>query len=207
MARHDPVTPALGQPVTRPRRRGPSPLVIVLSVLVAVALGVGVGALFAQRDGPGPEAGGDGTGGSAGEAQPIEPAAVSSFDPVGGSGFEDDGDGTWSTQTYTTAEFGNLKEGVGLLVDLGEPREVTTVAVDLTPGTEVQLLGGDEPPASDVSGYTPAESTTSGDGTTTLSGAEAGSHRYWLVWVTRLAAVSDGFVAEAGTPVVEGPPA
>ncbi len=205
MTRHDPVTPALGQPVSRPGRRGTRPLIVLLSVLVAVALGVGVGALFSLRDG--------GSGGGAADGQTdqaveaIEPAAVTSFDPVGGSGFEDDGNGTWSTQTYNTADFGNLKDGVGLLVDLGEAREVSTVSVDASAGLEMEVLGGDEPPSSDVSAFTAGESTTTGEAATTLSGADAGSHRYWLVWVTQLAASGGGFGAELGTPTVEGPPA
>lgn len=183
---------------------GPGRMLVVVSLLVAAVVGVGTGAVIGQR-GPG-----DATAATEATTEPpttqIEAASVESFDPVGGSGFRNEGDGTWSTQTYATAEFGALKEGVGLLVDLGEARDVSTVTLEnATAGLSIELLAGDEPPAGGVEGLTAADSATTGEGETVLSGAEGGSHRYWMVWVTELAPSGDGFAAEVSTPVVEGP--
>lgn len=207
MSRQEPATPVDGLPTVAPpvRRRGPRAGTVAVSLLLAVLLGVGVGALVAQRGGeePGPAA----TGEPSAEADTLEPAAVSSFDPVGGTGFRDQGDGTWSTQTYNSADWGGLKEGAGLLLDLGEPAEVTTVTLEsATPGLPVALLGADEPPTDSVEGLAQGGTATTGEGATELGGEDAGSHRYWLVWVDELAPRDGGFGAEVSTPLVEGRP-
>lgn len=135
----------------------------------------------------------------------IKPASVKSFDPSGGSGFRDK-DGTWTTQSYKTADFGGLKDGVGLLVDLGEPHEVTSVSLpSATPGLAVALLAGDQAPSGDVKGMDSADTATTKATDTTLSGADAGEHQYWMVWVTKLAQSEGGFSASIATPVVRGP--
>jgi putative peptidoglycan lipid II flippase len=175
----------------------------------AVLLGIVAGFVVAQRE---PDA--SATSGATATTSPdaagavIEPDSVTSFDPVGGSGFRDDGNGTWATQTYRTAQFGALKDGVGLLIDLGEPRPVTSVTLEqATPGLSVQMLAADEPPSGSVEGWTATDEVTTGDGETTLSGGDGAAHRYWMVWVSELAASGDGFAATVSTPVVEGPAA
>ncbi|MFZ5869424.1 MAG: hypothetical protein ACOYXW_02675 [Actinomycetota bacterium] len=190
-----------------PQRRGPSRGAVVLALVAAALAGVIVGGAIALG-------GGGGNGGSDTVAQPtqtaapqpIQPVAVTSFDPSGGSGFRDEGDGTWSTQTYTTAEFGALKPGVGLLLDLGEAREVSAVTLpSATAGLAVELLAGDEPPSGQPESMTPTDSATTAQGPTALSGDEGGAHRYWMVWVTQLAPTEGGFSATVATPTVEGP--
>ena len=211
MSTQEPVTPVEGVPAytERPRRQGPSAGAVVLSLVAAALAGLIVGGGLAIF-------GGGTDDPSAGPTTPsteaaastveVEPASVESYDPVGGSGFRDQGDGTWSTQTYTTAEFGALKSGVGLLIDLGEAREVSTVTLpSATPGLAVQLLAGDEAPSGDPEGMAEAASATTGDEETELAGADAGAHRYWMVWVSELAETDGGFSATVETPVVEGP--
>lgn len=212
MSTQEPVAPVDGIPPyrARPRRGGPSPSAVVLSLVAAALAGLIVGggiALFGDRD-----EGARGTSSPTGQATAtsveIEPASIASFDPVGGSGFRDQGDGTWTTQTYTTAEFGALKSGVGLLVDLGEAREVSTVTLpSATAGLAVQLLAGDEAPSGDPEGMTEADATTTAEGETVLVADGAGAHRYWLVWVSALAETGGGYSATVTTPVVEGPEA
>lgn len=205
------MTPVAGIPpyAPPPRRGGPSPSAVVLSLVAAALAGLIVGgglALFGDRDEAGDAA--SPTDQATASSVEIEPASIASFDPVGGSGFRDEGDGTWTTQTYTTAEFGALKSGVGLLVDLGESREVSAVTLpSATPGLTVQLLAGDEAPSGDPEGMTEADATTTADGETALSGEGAGAHRYWLVWVAALAESDGGYSATVTTPVVEGPEA
>jgi eukaryotic-like serine/threonine-protein kinase len=191
------------QPPPPPVRRGPSRRTVVLALVGAVLGGIvlgGVIALTGDDTGPGTTTS-DGQSGDTG-AQ-IEPASVVSFDPVRGSGFRDGGDGTWSTQTYTTADFGGLKPGVGLLIDLGEKREVSSVTMpSATAGLAVELLAGDEKPSGNVEGMSSADSATTKASDTSLSGADAGAHRYWMVWVTQLAPSEGGFSATVASPVV-----
>ena len=67
-------------------------------------------------------------------------AGAHSFDPEGdgGSGENDelaaaavDGQATtsWRTETYDSRAFGNLKKGVGLVLDLGSPTALKRIAV------------------------------------------------------------------------------
>jgi hypothetical protein len=204
-----PVTPVSGVPSyqpAEPRRSGPRLGTVILSLLAAALAGGGVGLVIALG-GDGEKPGGNTASDAPVAAEPIEPASIESFDPVGGSGFRDKG-GTWATQTYKSAEFGGLKPGAGLLIDLGEARGVSSVTLETAnPGLAVELLAGDDPPSDDVSGLPSADSVTTGEGETVLSGAEGGEHRYWMVWVTKLAPAGGGFSATVSTPVVEGPPA
>ncbi len=41
---------------------------------------------------------------------------------------------TWTSELYATPQFGNLKKGVGLILDLGQPRSVHKVTIDLANG-------------------------------------------------------------------------
>ncbi|TDQ55525.1 protein kinase family protein [Actinorugispora endophytica] len=77
------------------------------------------------------------------ELQVITPASATGFDPPPGDSDEHndkaslaiDGDpsSSWNTQGYNSAEFGNLKSGVGLLVDMGA--EVELHEIDITFGS------------------------------------------------------------------------
>lgn len=201
VARREPRTEPSRTPT--PERRGPRAPVAV-AVLAAAALAgaaVGLGGLSAL--------GSLGAGQSAGSSQQepgaaLDPASVDSFDPSGGSGFAQGDDGTWRTQTYRTAEFGNLKEGVGLVVDLGTPRDVSAVTLDgATPGLVVELRSGDERSAT-ADGYGAVDSTRTSGEPTVLEAGDAPTSRYWLVWVTTLAPSGDGFAGEIGGLTVSG---
>jgi hypothetical protein len=125
-------------------------------------------------------------------------AHVSAFDPPPGDGHENDDqvplayDGStataWQTERYSTADFGGLKTGVGLLVDLGAATHVSTVQIVLSGVTTVQLRAGDTA-ATSAAGY---PVVASGTGTSITLHANA-SHRYWLVWLTTLPKVSGGY--------------
>jgi len=166
--------------------------------LVAVLVLVGAVAVVA-RDRMGTAAPGRG-GSSAGVAVS---ATVSSFDPSGGSGFQQGSGSTWRTQTYQSAQFGNLKDGVGLLIDLGSARQVATVTFDAVTGPiAVELRAGDDR-ASSAGGYRTVATDGSASGPTSLTPKNAGKHRYWLVWVTRLASQNGGYRAVISNPVVK----
>jgi len=41
---------------------------------------------------------------------------------------------TWTSELYATPQFGNLKKGVGLLLDLGQPTSLNKITIDLANG-------------------------------------------------------------------------
>ena len=172
---------------SRPRRergggsRRLNPLRLVL-LAALVAAGV-LGALLLGRDD-------DKGGAGATPAGPVELSAVASYDPQGDDGAEHpeavaratDGDPAtyWTTSTYES--FSDTKEGVGIVVDVGSERELSSVTLTSdTPGFTAELQSGASPngPFETVSG-----GQTIGDGTTFE--LEDVKTRYLLVWITAL---------------------
>jgi hypothetical protein len=139
-------------------------------------------------------------------ADPAAPLAVTSgtvFDPFGDGESENgdevplafDGDPAtaWTTLTYRgTPDFGNLKPGVGVLLDLGSAQAVGAVTVTTTtPGIAVEVRTGDSPDG-DLEAFPVAASGTV-DGTAELALEEPVTAQYVLVWVTSLVPAEDGF--------------
>ena len=180
-----------------PRRAPSSPAIaaVVAVVLVAVVAGAVV-----LRDRLGSPSTAPRSGASAGASAARIPVTVSTLDPSGGSGFRADGAATWRTQTYTSADFGHLKSGVGLLLDVGAPRAVGAVTFDVDGGSvAVELRAGDDR-AGSADGYRLITRTAAASGATTLAAASGAKHRYWLIWVTRLAAQDGGYRAVITNP-------
>lgn len=134
--------------------------------------------------------------------QPVQIAAARSFDPYPGSGDEHpelvalayDGDRStsWETLTYRgDPALAGLKEGVGLLLDLGRVQEVRSVRVELQgEGTTVELRAAPEEaavaPAASAQDYR-LVGTVANAGTTALFRLQQpASTRYLLVWLTSL---------------------
>jgi hypothetical protein len=180
------------------RRNGPlvALLIVLLLVLAVILLRPTNNADNAQAPARTPAAG-------ARPAQQAIQAQVSSVDPVGGSGFRREGD-RWRTQSYGSAEFGNLKDGVGLLLDLGSPRAVTDVTLDVQGPVDIELRAGDQA-VQDGTSFDQVAAKPGADGATKLDGTKGGKHRYWLVWVTKLANDGGGYSAVLGQPKVSGP--
>lgn len=194
---------ATTHPAPRPSGKGwTRPRIALLGVLAIAAAAAG-GAALAEL--PRDAAGGGGQTQSAQAAdQVIKPVAVTSLDPSGGSGLRRSGD-QWQTQTYVDAAFGNLKDGVGLVLDLGSERSVTSVSVDVASAPLVlELRAADQQPTSAASFQRVGEPRTAeSTGSTTLA-ANGESHRYWLVWISRLAPQNGGYAAVISTPTVRG---
>ncbi|MGL5857253.1 MAG: protein kinase family protein [Angustibacter sp.] len=107
--------------------------------------------------------------------------------------FDDDPSTAWTTDTYRSQQFGGLKSGVGLLLELGQPRTVTAVAVQMAvPGSTVQLRTVDgEQLGQDV--LASADSVT---GLATLQLDQSVTTDNLVLWFTVPAAVDDGFRVE-----------
>ncbi len=135
-------------------------------------------------------------------AQPVQIATARSFDPYPGSGDEHpelvalayDGDRStaWETLTYRgDPALAGLKDGVGLLLDLGRVQEVRSVRVELQgEGTTVELRAAPEEaavaPAASAQDYR-LVGTVADAGTTALFRLQQPvSTRYLLVWLTSL---------------------
>ena len=172
------------RPRGRARRRRRVPLLVLALGLAAIA--AAVGAYLGLRDRGG---GGSGGGGNA----PIHLVASNAYDP-GGDGQEHDElvqnatDGnpstSWETERYHSVTFGNLKDGVGLVVDAGRAVKLRALTVvSDTPGFSADVKAGASPtgPFDTVS-----DSQTVG-GTTTFQLSGPTPERYYLVWITRLA--------------------
>lgn len=123
-------------------------------------------------------------------------SAPVSFDPQGSGGEHDDEtplaiDGNpataWTTETYNSREdFLSLKDGVGIIIDLGESTDVGEVVLS-TPGEgwSVAIHVADSPGASIADWGPPAAVVDgAGPGDTTLDLDARG--RFVLVWITDL---------------------
>jgi eukaryotic-like serine/threonine-protein kinase len=148
------VTPAQRRRVHARRRRvAPGPLLVSLLALAALALIV-VAAIAVQRDHsvlPGVLA----TNGGGGGTVPVQMSATTAYDPEGDGGEHDDEaslatDGNaatfWRTDRYATTSFGNLKTGVGLVLQKSGDKKVKTLTVTTdTPGFAAVVKAGASP--------------------------------------------------------------
>ena len=91
----------------------------------------------------------------------------------------------WRTDWYTTAKFGNLQQGTGLLLDMGHSVTVTSVTVQLgsTRGANLQVLAGDIPVLSELP---VVASATDVGGQWTLHLKAPTPARYVVIWFTLL---------------------
>jgi len=126
-------------------------------------------------------------------ASPVTIAGVQAIDPQGDDSENNDlaaraidGDpqSAWRSEHYSSPEFGGIKNGLGLAVDLGDP--VAVSAVTLTaPGSDglVELRAADSP---DYDGSTRvAKGKLDGSGQVVLSTGKPVTSRYLLIWFTR----------------------
>jgi len=97
--------------------------------------------------------------------------------------------GVWVSSWYTTTAFGNLKDGIGLQMDLGSAQAVTSVSFQADSGPLTVDLRAADQPESKLSDYSKASDSVTAEvgGKTTLdASASAGKHRYWMIWVSQL---------------------
>jgi len=185
--RPSPPPPVATAPAPRGvRRRRLSPWVALVVGLVLI--GAGLGAYLALRDRD------DGGGGSGGTVRPIHLVASNAFDPHGTNGENDadvpkatDGNPAtgWQTEHYNNVDFGNLKDGVGLVLDAGSPvipRQLTLTTS--TPGFVADVKAG---PSSSCCFDTVSSSRTVGRRTTFDLSVDP-PRRYFLIWITKLPA-------------------
>jgi eukaryotic-like serine/threonine-protein kinase len=165
------------------RRRRRTPLVLILVAVAAVV--VAVGAYFGLR--------GSDSGGGGGRDGSVHLTASNAYDPEGDGREHDEEianatDGNlrtyWETEHYSSDTFGNLKDGVGIIVDAGRPVRLNaiTVATD-TPGYVAKIEAG----ASSSGPFDSVSSSQTVGETTTFHLSVPRTEQYYLVWITQLA--------------------
>ncbi|MFD4256969.1 protein kinase family protein [Streptomyces sp. NPDC058534] len=133
--------------------------------------------------------------------QPVAISGARDFDPLGdgsekpsdvGNVYDGAPDTYWQTDYYRSADFGRLKSGLGVVLDLGKVKQVGKVTVSFVGSTSVELrtAGTDTTEPQSLDGYT---KSAEGTGTTvTLKPGEPLQARYLLVWLTQLPPTDDG---------------
>jgi putative peptidoglycan lipid II flippase len=183
---------------------------LLILIAGAVLLAYLIGQNGSNPAAAGPTASSGSTSGSGTSAvanpQPIKIIDAHDFDPEQSGGgapeenpaevpnaFDGDPSTAWTTLTYTAnSHFGNLKSGVGLILDLGDVHTVTDVSVSLEGSpTDIELRaapeGDSDYPTASADDYSVVK---------TLKGAGSGADfdvsdspvktRYLLVWITNL---------------------
>jgi putative peptidoglycan lipid II flippase len=185
---------------------------VIAGVLGALSLLLIIGGLAVQGDGVNviPF-----TGGGV-RTLPIE--AVDDFDPQGDASenpddaaltIDGDADTGWKTTTYfNQPELGGLKDGVGVVVDLGDVRTVHQVRLVFAGDpTVVELYGapGRTDPPAQVSGLTKLGRVTAFTRSADVTLAKPVETRFVVVWLTSLPEVAGGrFQGEVREIVVRG---
>jgi serine/threonine protein kinase len=143
---------------------------------------------------------------------PLTAGMVRIVDPPGGDRsnsdqaknvVDGDPDTAWTTHHFNSAKFGNVKPGMGVLINLGTPRNLSDVRVETSsPGASMEIRTG-------TNGYTDASSGDQkvydtfkklGDGDDKSDGTTRvfsdfdpnTNYQYVLVWVTQLPRADDG---------------
>jgi eukaryotic-like serine/threonine-protein kinase len=135
---------------------------------------------------------GDDSGGGGGTTGPVHLIASNAYDPEG-DGQENDGlvgnatDGNvstdWHTEHYNSAAFGNLKNGVGIVLDAGTPVRPSSITIQSsTPGYTADIKAG----ASSNGPFDTVSNSMEVGSRTTFQLSVDPARRYYLVWITKL---------------------
>jgi hypothetical protein len=125
-------------------------------------------------------------------AQTLTPVSAAAFGPGGGDNpqlarLAVDGNRAtgWHTDWYTSARFGNLYPGTGLLLDMGRAVTITSVRINLgrVSGAGFQLRVGAGPSLTDLP---PVARAGNAGGVVRLRLTTPAHGRYVLLWFTRL---------------------
>jgi len=124
---------------------------------------------------------------------PVAIAGIQALDPQGDSSenndlaaraIDNDPQSAWRSEGYASAQFGGIKKGIGLALDLGDPADVTAVTLT-APGSggAVELRSADSPAYEGSSKV--AQGRVDGSGKVVLTPDKPVHTRYLVVWFTR----------------------
>lgn len=194
---------SVGYPATGGNRRDPgrwrwSWLLVSLVVLVCAVAAFLIGFTFNDNGSEDPTAAP--TGQPTTTTKPVQIADVSAWDPMGEDGENDDeaqlaADGdrstAWTTMAYYgRPDFGGLKPGLGLVLDLREPQDVSQVTVNVGgDGTDFEIRvapGANGQPPGNPDDYQVQGKAQGATGQTEVELNRPVTTRYVLVWLTKL---------------------
>jgi hypothetical protein len=130
--------------------------------------------------------------------QPLAILKAAGFDPEGDGQERNseaarvyDGDKStfWSSEGYASANLGGLKDGVGVIVDLGQTAKVKQVELVLPDAADVTVYVNED---NTRAGATELGSSSGKKGTVTITGDKPATGKFVIVWFTKLSQVSDG---------------
>ncbi|MGN9755634.1 protein kinase family protein [Streptomyces sp. SD31] len=135
-------------------------------------------------------------------SKPIAIEGVSDFDPLGSDGSENPRDidkiydtapnTYWQTSFYTSSDFGRLKSGVGVILDLGKIQQVGKVTITFVGDTSVELRAASSDTGSEPTSLENYAKVAEGSGASvTLKPGKSLKARYLLVWLTDLPRQAD----------------
>ncbi|MFC8143694.1 protein kinase family protein [Streptomyces paradoxus] len=207
--------PGATQPVPSPppplQSRTGKALKWAVSALLIAALGLGswqlADALMDQggkNEDPGQTQTNDGNDKSPKKPAGGKPIAISGardFDPLGdqsekpsdiGKVYDNSTATYWQTDFYLSADFGRLKSGVGIILDLGKTQQVGKVTVTFVGDTSVELRSASPDAGSEPTSLDAYSKVAQGSGTTVqLKPDKSLKSRYLLVWLTKLPIQAD----------------
>jgi hypothetical protein len=144
-----------------------------------------------------------GLGGGGSPSKPVPMHAVGVYDPPPGDGVERDDlvpfatdgnqDTAWQTEHYATPAFGNLKDGVGLV--LAAPKSVKLASVTVTshsPGVSAEIKAG----GSASGPFRTVSSVQTMGAKTTFDLQMPSPERYYVLWITHLPSSGQAHVNE-----------
>jgi eukaryotic-like serine/threonine-protein kinase len=204
-----PQIPLPAVPVARRRRPAWLGWALVLSGMATVAVAVALVALQGVRFGDGPTQRtlppASSTTRAKGVLLPV--TAAHSFDPQDRSGLgENESEAgaaidrnpqtKWETEGYKNRpDFGGLKSGLGLVLDLGRARRARTLDLRLSrPGATITVYGaGGSAAPTTLDGWHPLTQPDLVDNVPQALALNApGTYRFYLVWFSRLPRDTDG---------------
>ncbi|MFD5227731.1 protein kinase family protein [Streptomyces qaidamensis] len=207
--------PGVTQPITTPppplQSRTGKALKWAVSALLIAALGLGswqlADALMDQggkNEDPGQTQTNDGNDKSPKKpagGKPITISGARDFDPLGdqsekpsdiGKVYDNSTATYWQTDFYLSADFGRLKSGVGIILDLGKTQQVGKVTVTFVGDTSVELRSASPDAGSEPTSLNAYSKVAQGSGTTVqLKPDKSLKSRYLLVWLTKLPIQAD----------------
>ncbi|MFD9389820.1 protein kinase family protein [Streptomyces sp. NPDC060000] len=99
----------------------------------------------------------------------------------------------WQTDFYAGPDFGNLKPGLGIILDLGKAQQVGKVTVTFMGKTSVELRAASSDAGSKPTSLDAYTKVAEGSGTSvTLKPTKSVMTRYVLVWLTQLPLTEEG---------------
>jgi eukaryotic-like serine/threonine-protein kinase len=131
----------------------------------------------------------------------LSSGATSEFDPEGDQqetgterlAIDSNPTGTsWSSEHYDTADFGGLKDGVGLAVDAGET--VTAKSMEIrspTPGYDAEIYEVNASPPTQLSGWGQPVARISDGGERETVHLPPKTAKSFLIWIVKLPAAAD----------------